>query len=89
MHNYYQIRHWHSESRAPASTPLSLLSADLSSEEDGRSSAELAFDRNYVKQKLDNGLVRIWRVSVSHCHLASSLCGTGRPAEGAAVSTSS
>ena len=62
MHNYYQVRRWHySESRVPATTPLSLLSAGLGEEE--RTTAELAFDRNYVRQKLDNGLVRIWRVS--------------------------
>ena len=70
MHNYYQVRQWHAEfdHQLPKS-PLSLLSGLGEEEEEEEeekkklASAELAFNRNYVRQKLDNGLVRIWRVS--------------------------
>ena len=43
--------------------PLHSPSSTAGLGEEERTTAELAFDRNYVRQKLDNGLVRIWRVS--------------------------
>ena len=96
MHNYYQVRQWHAEfdHRLPKS-PLSLLSELGEEEEEERkklASAELAFNRNYVRQKLDNGLVRIWRVSGVLCllrlfcilHLPSST-SLGCAAESASI----
>lgn len=71
MHNYFQIRKWHAESDVHGlATSLSLLPG-LAEMEDEReeemreqTNTEQAFDKSYVHQKLDNGLIRIWRVSV-------------------------
>ena len=55
MYNYCQIKEWHSKNytRTPS----------LDGEEP--SSVDIAFNRSYVRQKLDNGLLRVWRVSVT------------------------
>ena len=55
MYNYCQIKEWHSKNYAR--TP------SLDGEEP--SSVDIAFNRSYVRQKLDNGLLRVWRVSVT------------------------
>lgn len=50
MHNYHKIKKWHdsADSRRPTNT-------SERKEED-------AFNRNYVRTKLENGLLRVWRV---------------------------
>lgn len=54
MFSYRQIREWHSRS-----------DSHISSEMDENSisrSVDSAFDRSYVRTKLENGLLRVWRV---------------------------
>lgn len=53
MFNYYQVRQWHAEYDVKV-PPTSLLSNDIGD------SAEIKFNRSYVKQKLDNGLTKLW-----------------------------
>ena len=62
MHNYYAIKRWHGDYdvRIPAD---SLISTDDEHTSKETMSSEIIFNRNYVKHKLENGLVRIWRVS--------------------------
>ena len=54
MYSYCQVKEWHSKNltRTPS----------LDGEEPN--GVEIAFNRSYVRQKLDNGLLRVWRVSV-------------------------
>ena len=54
MFSYRQIRQWHSSSDAQAS-------ADKPKNDD------TAFDRSYVRTKLENGLLRVWRVGTVQC----------------------
>lgn len=63
MHNYYAIKRWHGDYdvRIPANTWVG--SSDDESRSNDTISSEIIFNRNYVKHKLENGLVRIWRVS--------------------------
>lgn len=56
MHNYYQVRQWHIEYDQNV--------IDENDEVGGTSVVELTFHRNYIKQKLDNGLLRIWLVII-------------------------
>ena len=51
MHNYHQIKLWH-EQYDSKSTAARM----------DREDAEVAFNRNYVRQKLEHGLLRVWRV---------------------------
>ena len=62
MHNYFAIKRWHGDYdvRIPAD---SLVSTDDGASSRETMSSEITFNRNYVKHKLENGLVRIWRVS--------------------------
>ena len=49
MYSYRQVKEWHTVS-------------DVSKLPEVGDSAESAFDRSYVKTKLENGLLRVWRV---------------------------
>lgn len=49
LHNYHQVKEWHTMSQVAAGT-------------EGQDPSEDAFNRNYVKAKLENGLLRVWRV---------------------------
>lgn len=51
MYNYHQIKLWH-EQYDSKSTAARI----------DREDAEVAFNRNYVRQKLEHGLLRVWRV---------------------------
>lgn len=51
LHNYYRIKEWHS-------------SYEAGSGENGQDVNEEALNRIYVKTKLENGLLRVWRVSI-------------------------
>ena len=55
MRNYHEVKQWHEhyERQNPASAEAA---------ERGVDEAELSFNRNYVNKKLDNGLLRVWRV---------------------------
>ena len=50
MHNYHKIKKWHDSADSRR-----LSNMDGNKEED-------AFNRNYVQTKLENGLLRVWRV---------------------------
>ena len=50
MLSYRQVKEWHSSSDLQTLTDRVADSADL------------AFDRSYIKTKLENGLLRVWRV---------------------------
>ena len=52
MHSYHQVKVWHDL--------YDVKSADSLSEYENQ--AEISFNRNYVKTKLANGLLRVWRV---------------------------
>ena len=52
MYNYHQIKNWHGDRDG---------GVDKSSE--NSPDAEDSFSRHYVKTKLENGLLRVWRVS--------------------------
>ena len=54
MYSYCQVKEWHSKNR--------IKNPSLDGEEPN--GMEIAFNRSYVRQKLDNGLLRVWRVSV-------------------------
>ena len=63
MFNYYQVRQWHAEYDLKV-PPTSLLPNNIGE------STEIKFNRSYVKQKLDNGLTKLWMVCViSHDYL--------------------
>lgn len=47
MFSYRQVKEWHSKSDTLS---------------DVGDNADTAFDRSYVKTKLENGLLRVWRV---------------------------
>ena len=53
MYNYHQIKAWH-DTREKSSDGSSIHAKDT----------EDSFSRHYVKTKLENGLLRVWRVSV-------------------------
>ena len=57
MHNYHQIKLWHDSYDSKC--------ARMEVGEDGASRADITFNRNYVRQKLEHGLIRVWRVSWS------------------------
>ena len=57
MYNYHQIKHWH-DTREKVEKSSDDSSIHMSDSED-------SFSRHYVKTKLENGLLRVWRVSVS------------------------
>lgn len=61
MYNYNSVRQWHLnyDSTVP---PTSLVEEDVTAEDAKTAITEITFHRNYIKQKLDNGLVRMWRV---------------------------
>ena len=72
MYNYRKVHQWHLHYDATVS-PSSIIDTQLLIEEDegkgggggGKSDiaiAEITFHRNYIKQKLDNGFARMWRV---------------------------
>ncbi|XP_064402332.1 syndetin-like isoform X2 [Halichondria panicea] len=48
LHNYYKVREWHS-------------SSETTSSGEGQEASEETFNRNYVRTKLENGLLRVWR----------------------------
>jgi hypothetical protein len=50
MYNYHQIKKWHG-------------ARDGDVETENNPDAEDTFSRHYVKTKLENGLLRVWRVS--------------------------
>lgn len=55
MHNYHQIKLWHdSYEKQPPKF--------VAGEGEEVNTVELTFNRNYVRQKLEHGLLRIWRV---------------------------
>ena len=58
MLSYHQIYKWH-ELYDPA--------MHLSSSEQEEPSAEAAYNKNYIQQKLDHGLNRIWKVRLIVC----------------------
>lgn len=77
MYNYRKVHKWHLHYDATVS-PSSVLDNQLLMEEEGRGGrggeggdggrsdiaiAEITFHRNYIRQKLDNGFARMWRVS--------------------------
>ena len=51
MHNYHQIKLWHEQYDSKSTAARK-----------DREDAEVAFNRNYVRQKLEHGLLRVWRV---------------------------
>lgn len=51
MYNYHQIKLWHEQYDSKSTTARI-----------DREDAEVAFNRNYVRQKLEHGLLRVWRV---------------------------
>ena len=57
MYNYHQIKQWHDKAGQRAVERVGEV------EDGGMSQAELVFNRNYVRQKLEHGLIRVWRVS--------------------------
>lgn len=63
MHNYQSVRQWHLDYDKSV-PPTSLINSDsyISDEVTETSIAEITFHRNYIKQKLDHNLIRIWRV---------------------------
>ena len=52
MYNYHQIKYWHGA-----------RDCDVEKSSENNSDAEDSFSRHYVKTKLENGLLRVWRVS--------------------------
>ena len=52
MLSYRQIREWHSKSDTQTSSEFG----------ESSSTVDTAFDRSYVRTKLENGLLRVWRV---------------------------
>ena len=57
MYNYHQIKTWHdTRDKAEKSSESSSMNVD---------DADDSFSRHYVKTKLDNGLLRVWRVCTS------------------------
>lgn len=57
MYNYHQIKRWHdTQDEAEKSSGDSPIFAN---------DAEDSFSRHYVKTKLENGLLRVWRVNIS------------------------
>ena len=57
MYNYNQIKRWHvTQDEAEKSSGDSPICVN---------SAEDSFSRHYVKTKLENGLLRVWRVNIS------------------------
>ena len=57
MYNYHQIKSWHS-----ARDDVEKSSKDGSIDVDD---VQDSFSRHYVKTKLENGLLRVWRVSTN------------------------
>lgn len=51
MYNYHQIKNWHG------------ARDDVEKSSENGPDAEDSFSRHYVKTKLENGLLRVWRVS--------------------------
>lgn len=64
MHNYHQVKLWHEE----------YDSKSAASRGDRVEDAELAFNRNYVHQKLEHGLLRVWRVRSGRCEEWTFVC---------------
>ncbi len=56
LHNYYKVREWHS-------------SSETTSSGEGQEASEETFNRNYVRTKLENGLLRVWRVRIKSVHV--------------------
>ena len=52
MYNYHQIKNWHGA-----------RDGDVERFSENNPDAEDTFSRHYVKTKLENGLLRVWRVS--------------------------
>ena len=63
MHNYHLVKLWHEQ----------YDSKSAASRGDGAEDAELAFNRNYVHQKLEHGLLRVWRVRIATVLVLSGL----------------
>ena len=57
MYNYHQIKRWH-DSRDKAENASGDSSICVNDADD-------SFSRHYVKTKLENGLLRVWRVNIS------------------------
>lgn len=55
MYNYHQIKNWHG------------ARDDVEKSSENNSDAEDSFSRHYVKTKLENGLLRVWRVRTKIC----------------------
>ena len=55
MHNYREVKRWHEvyERQRPVAREA---------EERGVEAAELSLNRSYLRQKLERGLLRVWRV---------------------------
>ena len=49
MFSFRQVKEWHSNSESHVSSEVS-------------DNPDRAFDRSYVRTKLENGLLRVWRV---------------------------
>ena len=50
MFSYREVKEWHSSNESQTMTERVPESADS------------AFDRSYIRTKLENGLLRVWRV---------------------------
>lgn len=60
MLNYHKVICWH-EQYDPA---MHVTASDVSDEnKDDEKTAEATYNRNYIRQKLDHGLNRIWKVT--------------------------
>ena len=55
MYNYHQIKNWHG------------ARDDIEKSSENSPDAEDSFSRHYVKTKLENGLLRVWRVRTKTC----------------------
>jgi hypothetical protein len=56
MYNYNTVRQWHFDDNSGA--PPTVDGEELN---ERMAAADIAFHRNYIRQKLDSGLVKIWR----------------------------
>ena len=65
MYNYHRIKSWHDTlDRAEKSSGDSSIRV---------SDTEDSFSRHYVKTKLENGLLRVWRVSLNFKLIVSNI----------------
>lgn len=60
MFNYHRVVDWH-EQFDPA---MCVVESDATEGDD--KTAEATYNRNYIRQKLDHGLMRIWKVTLQY-----------------------